>query len=91
MKNEQVPTARVRGSLPPLQPTRNPYQPHGYVLPLYTLYSPGQVALATFLGTPVAGCWLLARNFKKLGITGLGWVMMVLGVFWMRKVVQIEV
>ncbi len=74
--------ARVRGSLPPLQPTRSPYQPSGYVLPLYTLYSPGQVALATFLGTPVAGCWLLARNFKKLGISGLGWVMLVLGVFW---------
>lgn len=31
------------------------------------LYSPGQVAGATFLGSPIAGCWLLAANFRELG------------------------
>ncbi|MEO7033178.1 MAG: hypothetical protein ABI548_04935 [Polyangiaceae bacterium] len=31
------------------------------------LYSPGQVALATFLGSPIAGCWLLAANYAVLG------------------------
>ncbi len=34
------------------------------------LYSPGQVALAAFLGTPMAGCWLLAQNFTVLGNPG---------------------
>ena len=34
------------------------------------LYAPGQVALAAFLGTPMAGCWLLAQNFKVLGKPG---------------------
>ncbi len=30
------------------------------------LYSPGQVAVATFLGSPLAGCWLMASNFREL-------------------------
>lgn len=35
------------------------------------LYSPRQVAAAAFLGTPIAGCWLLARNYIVLGKPGL--------------------
>lgn len=31
------------------------------------LYSPGDIVLATLLGTPLAGCLLLAANFKVLG------------------------
>ena len=31
------------------------------------LYSPGQIGLATFLGAPIAGCWLLAANYAALG------------------------
>jgi hypothetical protein len=31
------------------------------------LYSPGQVSLATFLGSPIAGAWLLAANYAVLG------------------------
>lgn len=81
MKYEQVPTARVRGSLPPLGPAKSD-EPHGFVLPLYSLYSPRQVALATFLGTPLAGCWLVARNFKKLGSPRSGWAILVLGLAW---------
>ncbi len=82
MKQEQVPTARVRGGLPPLGPTRSDEAPHGFVLPLYTLYSLGQVALATFLGTPLAGAWLVARNFKKLGSAKTGWAFLALGLVW---------
>jgi hypothetical protein len=32
------------------------------------LYSPRQVAGAAFLGSPLAGCWLLAQNYAVLGI-----------------------
>ena len=35
--------------------------------PVYRLYSPGQVALAAFLGGPFAACWLLYRNCHRLG------------------------
>ena len=31
------------------------------------LYTSGQVAYATFLGAPIAGCWLLAANYRALG------------------------
>jgi putative Ca2+/H+ antiporter (TMEM165/GDT1 family) len=31
------------------------------------LYSPGHVAWATFLGSPIAGCVLLAMNYRRLG------------------------
>ena len=31
------------------------------------LYSPGQVTGATFLGSPLAGFWLLASNYNTLG------------------------
>ena len=33
----------------------------------FKFYSPGQVAGATFLGTPMAGFWLLASNHRSLG------------------------
>ncbi len=31
------------------------------------IYSPGQVALAAFLGSPIAGCWLMAKNYAVFG------------------------
>ncbi len=34
--------------------------------PRRPLYSPKQVAAAAFLGSPIAGCWLLASNFDAL-------------------------
>lgn len=34
--------------------------------PAYSLYTPGQVTLATFLGAPVAGSVLLAVNARRL-------------------------
>jgi hypothetical protein len=37
------------------------------VIPSYPMYSAGQIAAATFLGSPIAGGWLLALNYKRLG------------------------
>ena len=31
------------------------------------LYSPGQIALAAFLGSPLAACWFWSRNYMRLG------------------------
>lgn len=30
-------------------------------------YTPGQVALACFLGSPLAGCWLMSRTYRAAG------------------------
>jgi hypothetical protein len=35
------------------------------------LYSPQQICLAAFLGSPVAACWCFARNFRQLGQPGV--------------------
>jgi hypothetical protein len=35
-----------------------------------TLYSPAQIALAALIGSPVAACWFLARNYRQLGHPG---------------------
>lgn len=32
-----------------------------------TLFSLGQITLAVFLGSPIAGCLLLAQNYRTLG------------------------
>ncbi|MGH7782589.1 MAG: hypothetical protein ACREO5_01925 [Candidatus Binatia bacterium] len=32
-----------------------------------TLYSLGQITLAIFLGSPIAGCLLVAKNYRTLG------------------------
>jgi len=51
------------------------------------LYSPGQVAGAAFLGSPIAGFWLVAGNYRALERTGaarqsLAWgVLATIGVF----------
>ena len=31
------------------------------------LYSPRQIGLAAFIGSPVAACWCFARNYQQLG------------------------
>jgi hypothetical protein len=31
------------------------------------LYSPGQIALAAFLASPLAACWFWSRNYRRLG------------------------
>ena len=41
--------------------------------PDYRLHSPDHVALATFLGSPVAGGLLMAFNYRRLGNTFAAW------------------
>jgi hypothetical protein len=36
-------------------------------------FSVGQITLATFLGMPIAGCLILARNYRVLGKDGAAW------------------
>lgn len=48
--------------------------------PGYRLFSPGQATWAGFLGTPVAGCTLLALNYRRLNQTPLAITIMVFGV-----------
>src|SRR5688572_20884645 len=57
---------------------RNPYAPprsnvevtpsgSQTTLPASRLYSPKQIAVATFLGSPLAGGWFMATNYRELG------------------------
>lgn len=43
------------------------------------LYSTGQITLAAFLGAPLAGCLLLARNYQVLGKGAAAWQPLVVG------------
>lgn len=57
-------------------------EPIEIAAPIYKLYSPSRVAIASFLGSPLAATHLLARNFKRLGnqkATWLTWLFGVLG------------
>ncbi|MGG2399662.1 hypothetical protein ACJRW5_22210 [Pseudomonas sp. SH1-B] len=51
--------------------SQNPFQtPHAELSEVshdYPLYSLAGVGLATFIGTPLAGAWLLAHNLQLLG------------------------
>jgi hypothetical protein len=57
------------GTLPSAAPYRQGGDPGQPALPgaHVTLYKPGQVALATFLGTPMGGAVLYAMNERRLG------------------------
>jgi hypothetical protein len=50
------------------------------VIPTYPMYSPGQIAGATFLGGPLGGAWLLSRNYQRLGEPGKARTALGLGV-----------
>ncbi|MBK8810504.1 MAG: hypothetical protein IPN69_07170 [Acidobacteria bacterium] len=43
------------------------------------LFSNFQIALATFIGMPIAGSILLAQNYRNLGRAGSGWQTLILG------------
>jgi hypothetical protein len=51
------------------------------------LYSPGQVAGATFVGGPIGGGWLLAMNYRRLGAPGKARMALVLSVLAMAALV----
>ncbi|HEX2689673.1 MAG TPA: hypothetical protein VHN14_23810 [Kofleriaceae bacterium] len=40
------------------------------VISIHPMYSAGQVCLATFIGGPLGGGWLMALNYKRLGQPG---------------------
>jgi hypothetical protein len=44
------------------------------------LYSVGQITLATYLGAPIAGCLLLAQNYRALGKRDAVWQPLVAGI-----------
>jgi hypothetical protein len=50
-----------------------------YTPPAYRLYDVGAVALAAFLGSPLAGTVLIASNYRKLGQAGNGVLALLLG------------
>jgi hypothetical protein len=74
----------------PFDPRQNPYaapqapMPHepqrvsGLALPgqFVPLYSPNQVALATFCGTVVAGSILMTLNERRVGRASAGWAIL---------------
>ncbi len=49
-------------------------------VPGASVYSPGQITLAAFLGSPIAGCLLLAQNYQALGDGGRMWQPLVVGI-----------
>jgi hypothetical protein len=57
----------------PLDPAPLPYQtppglpPGVTVIPMYPLYSPRQMSVASFFAGPIAGAVLLAINYRRLG------------------------
>lgn len=48
--------------------------------PRSTLYSPGQIAWATFLGAPIAGCVLVALNYRRFGNSAAANLALIAGV-----------
>jgi hypothetical protein len=48
--------------------------------PGFTLASPGQAGWAAFLGGPIAGWLLIARNYAQMGRTGARWAAILAGV-----------
>jgi len=60
----------------------NPYMPPAEA-PIATakmkLYSPGQIAGATFLGSPIAGCVLMTLNYRRMGDSTAANLALILG------------
>jgi len=51
----------------------------GIEVPTERLYSPGQTALAAFLGGPFAGAWFIAANLRALGRGGQALPALIIG------------
>lgn len=52
----QIPPIQAAATIPVVPPA-----------PAYALYPPNAVALATFLGAPIGGAVILAKNYRRLG------------------------
>ena len=48
--------------------------------PTYTLFDANAVGTATFFGTPVMGCYLMAVNYRRLGQAGRAATTLILGI-----------
>jgi hypothetical protein len=48
--------------------------------PTYTLFDANAVGTATFFGTPVMGCYLMAVNYRRLGLAGRAATALILGI-----------
>jgi hypothetical protein len=61
--------------------TQLPYYPGDYVQapPAHRLYDSGAVGMATFFGSPLAGAFMIATNYKRLGKRGNGYLAFLLG------------
>jgi hypothetical protein len=80
MPDEPVPTAIVRGVVPQFHAASSELPAGVVVIPTYALYTRGQIGFATFLGGPIGGTWLLARNFSRLRRPAAARMSLVLGV-----------
>lgn len=49
-------------------------------VPAYTLFDANAVGIATFFGTPVVGCSLMALNYRRLGKSRNAVMALVLGI-----------
>lgn len=73
----QATNGEARPHVPPAE-VRPPAPPE--VVPSGRLYSEWQTALATWLGSPLAGCLLLARNYEVLENRRAAWQSLAAGV-----------
>ncbi|HEX3474977.1 MAG TPA: hypothetical protein VHT91_08040 [Kofleriaceae bacterium] len=59
------------------------------VISIHPMYSAGQVTLATFLGGPLGGAWLIGLNYKRLGEPAKARTAIGLGVLAMAALIAI--
>jgi hypothetical protein len=70
-----IPKAIVRGPGPRYQATGAPSPDGVTVVPTYALHAPDHIAIATLVGGPIAGGWLLAHNYFRLGQARAAWTL----------------
>jgi hypothetical protein len=59
------------------------------VISIHPMYSMAQIILATLIGGPLGGGWLMALNYKRLGEPGKARIAFVLGVLAMAGLIAI--
>jgi hypothetical protein len=80
MENDPIPVARLHSDALRVTPPPPDAVPPPNVVPLYRMFSPGQMTGATFFGGPIGGAWLLAINYKRLGSARSAWLAIIAGV-----------
>jgi hypothetical protein len=72
-----------------LQAPRSELSADVTVISIYPMYSGPQVAVATVIGGPLGGAWLMALNYKRLGAPRRARAAIVFGLIAMAAVVAI--